>query len=314
MNYLIEDNSEIENSLPKLAIILVNWFSYEVSRNCLLSLRELDYGNFHVIVVDNASTDNSPDQLALEFQEATFLRNKENLGFTGGNNTGIKHALEQGFELIMLLNNDTVVTPGFASILVHSLMSSNNIGAVQPKIRFNRNRNKIWNAGSRFNHFFGTSRPIGLNQVDKGQFDERKFIPWITGCCFLLKAETVKEIGLLDQKFFCYYEDTDWSFKIRKLGLKLLYEPQALIYHEVGKSNDNSVNQTKEGRLSPFVHYVTLRNHIFLVRRYKKLINPIGGWLNQFFKVATYLVYFLARGRFEKFKAVIRGVKDGLTK
>jgi GT2 family glycosyltransferase len=284
-------------STQSLAIILVNWFSYEVTRNCLISLKDLNYLNYSIIVVDNASEDGSGERLKNEFSEIIYLSNEQNLGFTGGNNVGIKLALESGFDLIMLLNNDTVVTPDFASILIGTLNSDPMIGAVQPKIRLNKNRDVIWNAGSYFNSFLATSKSRGYGEIDKSQYDEQMNLPWITGCCFLTSSEIIKEVGLLDQRFFCYYEDTDWSFKIRKLGFRLVYEPGALIYHEVGMSNEKN-KVSGEGNLSPFSHYVTVRNHLYIVRRYSRGINMIGAWTNQVFKFIGYCGYFLLRRRF----------------
>ncbi|PWL30946.1 glycosyltransferase family 2 protein [uncultured Roseivirga sp.] len=236
---------------PSLAIVIVNWNSYEVTANCLESLRFLDYPEFTVVVVDNGSEDDSGDRLMSSFPEITLLKNTENLGFTGGNNTGIQFALENDFELVMLLNNDTIVTPGLASLLVKRLVSDPDIGAVQPKILYNKERDVIWNAGGVFNSFLFISKTRGFNEKDRGQYDTSNKVDWITGCCFLTRSEIIKQIGLLDQKFFIYYEDSDWSFKIRKLGYKLVYDGSSIVYHEVGMSEENRKGHN-EGNVSPF--------------------------------------------------------------
>lgn len=306
------DHFENHSNLS-LAIIIVSWNSYEVTAPCLESLRQLEYSDFEVIVVDNGSNDNSLEKFRSNFPEVTLLSNKENMGFTGGNNTGIQYALDKDKDLIMLLNNDTVVTKEFATILVKRLSNSLDIGAIQPKIMYNQERDIIWNAGGILNEFFLLTKPIGLDEKDKGQYDEPREIDWVTGCCFLVRSNVVKEIGLLDQKFFIYYEDSDWSLKIRKRGYKLWYEPNSLIYHEVGMSNRNRKGHN-EGNISPFTRYQIIRNHLFMVRRYSRGINRIGAFSNQFFKIAMYLTYFLIRGRFKKFRAVYNGLIDGLTK
>ncbi len=303
--------SDISN-LPSLAIIIVNWNSYNVTAACLLSLRSIDYGNFETIVVDNGSEDNSVEEIRAQFPEATLLRNSENRGFTGGNNTGIQYALDQGKDLIMLLNNDTIVTSGFASILIKELLIDKSIGAIHPKIMYNQEREIIWSAGGFMNFFFFLTKQRGLNEKDLGQYNESSDVEWVTGCCFLTRSKIVREVGLLDDKFFIYYEDGDWSFRIKAHGYRLRYEPRSLIYHEVGKSNENRKGH-EEGNISPFTRYQSVRNHLFLVRRYAKGINKIGSWVNQFFKIGGYLGYYLIRGRFQKFKIVIRAVIDGLT-
>jgi hypothetical protein len=302
---------ELANA-PSLAIVIVNWNSYTVTEACLLSLRSLDYTNFETIVVDNGSEDDSVKQLSREFPEVTLLEHEDNRGFTGGNNTGIQYALDQGKDLIMLLNNDTIVTSDFASILIEALLVDNSIGAIQPKIMYNQEREIIWSAGGFMNFFFFTTRQRGLNENDLGQYNEPSEVEWVTGCCFLTRSEIVREVGLLDNKYFIYFEDGDWSFRVKAHGYRLMYEPRSVIYHEVGKSNENRKGHN-EGNISPFTRYQSVRNHLFFVRRYAKGINKIGSWVNQFFKIGGYLGYYLLRGRFQKFKIVIRAVIDGLT-
>jgi len=298
---------------PSVAIIVVNWNSYADTSQCLDSLKLLEYRNFATIVVDNGSEDGSGQNLKRDFSEIIFLKNDKNLGFTGGNNTGIRYALKNSYEYILLLNNDTIVTELFLSLLVKSIENDPLIGAIQPKIMFNQNRNIIWNAGGIFNSFLTKTSTIGENQIDVGQFDKSSETDWITGCCFLVRSSVIKEIGLLDQRFFIYHEDVDWSFKIKQKGLIMFYEPSSVIYHETGMSDKNHGTHS-EGNVSPFSHYMGVKNHLFLVRRYAKGIDLIGSWMYQFVKLSGYLVYFVLRGRFKKFNFVLKGIRDGLTK
>lgn len=298
---------------PSVAIIIVNWNSYGDTSQCLESLKSLDYPNSQTIVVDNGSEDGSGEKLKTEYPNVIFLKNLENLGFTGGNNTGIQYALENGSDYLMLLNNDTVITDSFLKPLVDLLEQHERIGAVQPKIMFNQDRSIIWNAGGKFNPFITKTTTIGENEVDQGQFDEPKETDWITGCCFLVRSRVINDIGLLDQRFFIYHEDVDWSLKIRNRGLKMFYEPKSVIFHETGMSDKNHGSHN-EGNVSPFSHYMGVKNHLFLVRRYAKGINLIGSWSYQLIKLSGYLVYFALRGRYMKFKFVLKGISDGLTK
>lgn len=298
---------------PSVAIIIVNWNSYGDTSQCLESLKLLEYPNSQIIVVDNGSEDGSGEKLATEFPDIIFLKNQENLGFTGGNNAGIQYALENGSDYLLLLNNDTVVTPSFLTPLIHLLEVNESIGAVQPKIMFNHDRNIIWNAGGKFNSFITKTTTVGENEIDQGQFDESKETDWITGCCFLVRSSVIKVIGLLDQRFFIYHEDVDWSLKIKNEGLKMFYEPKSVIYHATGMSDKNHGDHN-EGNVSPFSHYMGVKNHLFLVRRYAQGINLLGSWSYQFIKLSGYLVYFILRGRFMKFKFVLKGITDGLTK
>jgi GT2 family glycosyltransferase len=298
---------------PGVAIIIVNWNSYEMTSQCLVSLRSLEYPYFKTVVVDNGSTDGSADRLQIEFPEIILLKNQENRGFTGGNNSGIIYAIQNNFEYLMLLNNDTIITPSFLTSLIKRIDSTLSIGAIQPKIMYNYDRSVIWNAGTALNKFLFTFKTIGENEKDKGLYDKAGEIPWITGCCFLVRTDIIKEIGPLDDKFFIYYEDVDWSLKIRNHSHKLWYEPKAVIYHEAGMSDTNRANHN-EGKMSPFSHYMNVRNHLYIVRRHAYGINRLGGFLYQLAKFFGYTGYFLVRGRFKKMRSVWRVFSHGLLK
>jgi len=270
---------------PSVGIIILNWNSYDVTARCLESFSQVDYSNYEVILVDNGSSDDSGNKLLEGFPWITLLKNDKNLGFTGGNNTGIRYAVERKLDYIMLLNNDTVVTEKFLTVLIDSIKSDPKIGAIQPKILYYKAQDTIWNAGGTYIAFLGIAPSRGDGEKDNGQYDKRFDTRWITGCCFLLPRQIVEEIGPLDDKFFIYFEDADWSFKIRKLGKRLLYEPGAFIYHEAGMS-DNNRDKNKEGNVSPFAHYQGVRNHLFMIRRYSRGLNLIGCWLFQFVKIS----------------------------
>lgn len=294
-----------------LAIIIVNWNNYSDTADCLLSLRALAYMQFDIILVDNGSEDGSGQKLKKDFDEVILLENASNEGFTGGNNIGMAYALKQGYAYLMLLNNDTIVTPDFVQPLLNTFDEQVEVGAVQPKILLEAQRDIIWNAGSGFNlwGFYPFTR--GQGKRDSAIGNEVASVPWLTGCCFLIKSEVIREVGSLDDQFFAYYEDTDWSIRIRKAGYHLYYQPASKIYHKVGRSHRNRSGEG-EGTLSPFAHYITVRNHIYVLRKHAKGIYVITGWLYQCVKLLAYLGYFLLRGRFKKMKATAKGVSDGL--
>lgn len=292
-----------------LAIIIVNWNSYDDTAACLSSLRQLTFAAYEIVVVDNASEDGSGQRLKDEFDEITLLVNSKNEGFTGGNNRGIQYALDAGFEYLMLLNNDTIVTPGFVQPLLQ-VLQAHDVGAVQPKILYESERNIIWNAGTGFNRWGFFPYTLGQGKADHAFGNHARRIPWITGCCFLVKAKIVREVGALDDQFFIYYEDTDWSLRIRKAGYHLQYEPASKIYHKVGRSHKNRSSEG-EGNLSPFAHYITLRNHMYILRKHAKGIRFVTGWVYQCNKVSSYVLYFLFKARIKKMSAAAQGWLDG---
>ena len=293
----------IKNS--KVAIIIVNWKQYELTKSCLFSLKKINCDNHQIILIDNESNQKELKSIENQFENIVTFSNETNLGFTGANNIGIKYAVKNEFEYVMLINNDTEVDKNFINPLIDSLDKNKNLGAVQPLILNFSKTKKVWNAGGFLNKFFGYS------YVNKSPKEIKKNIDWITGCCFFVRAEVVKKIGLLDDDFFAYYEDIDWSIRIKNAGYDLAFIKSSIIYHHGSKS---SQNELIEGTLSPFVHYLNIRNHIFLLRKNKDIFNFIGLLLYQFFKIISYSIYFIVRLRINKLNMVYKGFRDGLTK
>ena len=291
------------NLNKKIAIIIVNWKQYELTINCLLSLEKLEYKNFKVIIVDNESNFEKVNKIKSDFTKVEVIESKENLGFASANNIGIKYAIKNKFEYVMLLNNDTEVNKEFLTPLLNSFKNDNSLGAVQPLIMNYNNRAKVWNAGGYLNIFFGF--PYTNNKLN----NKKRQIDWITGCCIVLKTKVIKKVGLMDEDFFAYYEDVDWSLRIKKLGYKLGVVESSVIFHHGTKSSNNS---NFEGNLSHLVHYLNIRNHIYLVKKHSDKFNFIGVLFYQFLKILFYSIYFILRLRFSKLKMVYRGLNDGI--
>tara|TARA_B110000444_G_scaffold57472_1_gene53549 strand:+ start:1112 stop:2011 length:900 start_codon:yes stop_codon:yes gene_type:complete len=293
----------VKNS--KIAIIIVNWKQYQLTKLCLYSLQKIKYDNYQIILIDNESNPKELKKIKNQFDKIITFPNQKNLGFTGANNVGIEYAIKNDFEYVMLINNDTEVEKNFINPLIELLEKNQNFGAAQPLILNYYNRNKVWSAGGFLNKFFG------YTYVIKSPEGIKKNIDWITGCCFFLRTDVIKKIGLLDEKFFAYYEDVDWSIRIKNAGYDLAFVKSSVVYHHGSKS---SKNESNEGTLSPFVHYLNIRNHIFLLRKNKDVFNSVGVLFFQFFKIVSYSVYFIVRVRINKLNMVYKGLVDGLMK
>jgi GT2 family glycosyltransferase len=295
---------------PKIAIILLNWNSFEHTSNCIQSLRLCDYQNFEIIVVDNGSVDGSGDLLKTNFPEIVLLASPTNVGFAAGNNRGFSYAIEQSIPYAMMLNNDVFVEPDFLSQLVNYMELHPDCGAIQPKIFFNHDRKKIWNGGSYFLPWLGwtySKRYMRTAGVLQNQF---QLVDWITGCAFLTRTSILKETGLLKEAFFIYYEDVELSFLIRSKGYQLIFHPQSVIYHIAGSSNKAKV-KGKEGYSNPFVHYLNTRNHIWFLKLWTKWYHWPSTLITLFLYYLSIMFYFAFRWRIVKLKSVIRGVYHG---
>ena len=296
---------------PKVAVIIINWNTYQLTFNCLKSLEACTYQNLKIFLVDNGSVDGSGDKIYTEFPQLNYIKNTTNLGFSGGNNGAIKQALKQDFDYVLLLNSDTEVTPNFLDHLVNRMEADQTLAAVQPLILNYGKRDTIWNAGGTLNTFFGWTMTRKKGNVYTKDLSIDKFTDWISGCSILVKTDVIKEVGLLDVRFFAYFEDVDWSIRMKAKDYQLGLEPKSMIYHhESGSSKKN--NRSKEGTLSPYAHYLNVRNHIYLIKKQAFFFNKIGPWIYQIYKISAYLLYFILRGRIEKLKMVWRGLIDGM--
>lgn len=295
---------------PKIAIIIINWNTFQLTFNCLKSLEACSYNNKSIFLVDNGSIDGSGDKIALEFPEVNYIKNEKNEGFTGANNLALKAILEQDFDYVLLLNNDTEVKPNFLSLLEAKMDSDNKLAATQPLILNFKNKDTIWNAGGSFNTFFGLTKTRLKGMIFNPQLNIETSTQWITGCCILVKTSVVKQVGLLDNRFFAYFEDVDWSIRMTNLGYELAVVPESIIYHHTSGSTKKN-NASNEGNLSPYAHFLNVRNHIYLIKKHT-FFNTLGSWIYQIVKIFTFSIYFILRGRFVKFKMVWRGLFEGI--
>lgn len=303
----------VTTSAHKVAIVLVNWNGLEFTAACLDSLRKVSYPDFEVIVVDNGSEHEEGKRLKIQFPEIHLIETGENLGFAGGNNVGIRKAMDGDFSHVLLLNNDTIVETDFLNELVKVVLSQPKAGIVQPMILLLHQAKLIWSAGGKWIPDFSRSVTLGDREPAADYRVKTSQIDWATGCAMLVSRDAIAKGGLLNEQFFVYFEDVEWSLRIRDAGFEIHLAESSKIYHEAGAS---SKKQHDEGILSPRVFYFHVRNQLFLVRLLRKKGLSIslsclsfGYHLGRF---SLWMGYFLLRGRFQKLKSVAKGVRDGL--
>lgn len=300
----------------KVAIVIVNWNSFELTNDTIQSLQASLDKSFDIIVVDNGSNDHSVEQLELlqtQFDNIVLIKLSSNTGFTGGNNAGMKYSMDKGYLYTLLLNNDVEVSSHFLKPLIEKFKSNPQMGAVQPLIYFHHDHELVWNAGSTYYPWLGITNTIGYNTKDKGQklMHRQQQVDWITGCAMMIKNEVLDKVGLLEMKYFIYYEDVDLSFRIKNAGYELGYEPSSIIYHIAGMSHKSKV-KGKEGFLNPKVHYLNARNRIWTLKKYVKTLHLPTVILYQMFYFFGIGFYFIFRARWNKWKAWNKGIWEGL--
>ena len=312
------DNDTVDEQLGSIYIIVLNWNQWALTADCIQSLLQVESPHLHtfqIVVVDNASRDGSIEKLEGLFpNQITLLRNAANLGFSGGNNVGIKYALKQSADYIMLLNNDTKVGADFLKPLLERLCKQTNIGVSTPKIYFMHRSRVIWAVGGEIIRWSGKGRARGQNEVDVGQHDQAQPVDFAAGCCFLAKRAVFEQVGMLDEAYFAYFEDVDWSQRVWKCGWEVWYEPESDVWHVAGASI-SSTDPKSQGHRTPFLIYLLARNNLWFIQSHLSGLWRLTALLaffarDVFYYSAAYLLLF----RFQKLKSLWRGVYDGTRK
>lgn len=282
----------------KISIVVLNWNRANDTIDCLKSLSNLckkNYDSLSVIVVDNASTDKSLPKIETAVKKifskskiiVEVLKNKSNLGFSEGNNVGIRHAIRHKADFILLLNNDTVVDKNLLNKLLATAKKYPKAGLISPKIyfakgyEFHKRKYKkselgkvIWYAGGDFDwdNIYGTNR--GVDEVDYGQYKKVEETDFATGACMFINARAIKEVGMFDKQYFMYLEDADLSHRAQKAGWKVLYTPCGHLWHKVAQSS---------GIGSKLNDYFITRNRLIFGMRYASLKTKLALYKESLF-------------------------------
>ena len=280
---------------PLIYIITVNFNTSDHTIELIKSLREINYKNYRIIIVDNGSEILDYKKLKCIEEDSIIIRSDINLGFSGGNNIGIKRAIEEGSEYILLLNNDTTVEKDFLLTLVESI-KRNDADVVCPKILNYYDKRIINYAGGDIIPYKGAVNIYGLGEYDSKKYDVCKEVTFAHGCCMLISREALIACGGLEDSYFLYFEDTDLSAKLKAIGKKIIYEPKALVYHKESIS-------TK--RFSDNYQYYFCRNRLQFIRNNIKYPMKILAIIYTFF----YIMKHLLKGNFKSYNC-ISAIKD----
>jgi GT2 family glycosyltransferase len=291
--------------MDHLTTIIVHYNTPEETLRCIASVLKIKARHFthQILVIDNGSKENLelPAKLAAH-PNVELVRSDSNLGFAGGNNLGIKHAISNyNSDFVILLNSDTTVDPSCFETLWDTARNHPEVGLVNPKIYFTAGREfhqksyapqekgkVLWFAGASLDWADVVSFHRGVDEVDRGQFDHKGTTDFATGCCVLIRREVLESVGLLSEDLFLYWEDVEYSLRVKDHGYKLLFQPKAIVWHDNAGSGD--------GAGSDISLYYQTRNRLYLAFRN-------GGWLAK--RTAARLVWKYLRGNAVEQRAVI---------
>jgi len=218
----------------KTLVVVLNWNSREMTAECIRSLLAMNSQDFRILVIDNGSRDESVEYLRVKFPQIGVISNGRNLGFAAGCNGGIRHALNERAEFVLLVNNDTVVDPAMLQELLNTAVQEPEAAMVSPKIFYFDPRDRLWWAGGLYNLWRGIPRHVGFREKDGSEYNRPRELEWATGCVMLLRCQALSQVGLFDERIFGNGEDLDLSLRVRERGWRILYAPRAKVWHKEG--------------------------------------------------------------------------------
>ncbi len=294
-------------SAPLVYGIVLNFNGKRLLLETLASIKQIVYPNFKIMVVDNGSTDGSQAAMREHYSEVSLIENEKNLGFGEGNNIGMRYALQHGAEWVLLLNNDIAVAPDLLTHMMNVATSDAPIGILGPKIYYHDQPDRIWFAGASINYWAGLTAHRGIREVDRGQYDRVADSDYITGCTMLIRREALERIGMFDPIYFpAYSEDADLCVRAARAGYRLVYVPQAKVWHKVSSSSG--------GGMTPFKTKLKVQHNFIFFKRYARWYH----WLTMPWCIAGLTFLFvmkeLLRGNWKIVAALLRGFARALRK
>ncbi len=250
-----------------MAVIIVSWNGLEETLACLESLSAMRWDRLTRVVVDNGSTDGTAAAVQERFPDTVILQAGGNVGFSPGNNLGMRYALENGADYVFILNNDTVLDPDLVSVLVAEAERRPDAGALCPLIYYEDPRDLIWYAGAEYTPQKGhQGRMTGYRERDVGQYEGVREVGALVGCAALIPRRVLEEVGLFDDSLFIQIEDFDWSLRMRRAGYRIYCVSAARMWHKVSVA--------RGGEDSPMVAYFSVRNTLVVNARHAPLRGP----------------------------------------
>jgi GT2 family glycosyltransferase len=292
--------------MPAWQAIVLSWNGLQDTLRCLESLTRVEHPDLAVICVDNGSTDGSQRAVRERFPQVTLIEAGANLGYAGGNNLGLRHALDGGAEWMMLVNNDATVAPDVVEGFQRAAHARPDAGILAGKVYFADRPHTIWFAGQRVSELLGYSgRPRGYGRSDGPRYSQVCPTGRAVGALMAVSRETIEAVGLLEEELFAYVEDVDWALRARAAGRATVFAPDARAWHRVSASTGGEASSTH-------TLYYGVRNTVTVLER-RRPLGSLGTALRRSAILFTFSVHALARSnRGEALRAVRAGFGDAL--
>lgn len=311
----------MQNKFPKVSIILLNYNGYNDTIECFKSLQQITYPNYNIVIVDNNSPDNSIEDINSYMKDnkiesiyfsnledskissskdyVTLIQSGFNGGYGEGNNIGIKYALKNEAEYILVLNNDTIVEKDFLEPLVNELINDKNIGIISSQIFYEDRREVFWENGGEFNTLTGRVSHNNFNEKFDINKDYKSDCTFLSGCLWLIPKRIFEKVGYINEEYFMYVEDLEFCQRVINNSYKLKVSSKSKIYHKVGGSSG--------GEISSFSIYWMTKNYLkFMLNNTNILIWPLFIFNN----VIRFSIRFIYLKKFELIKKQFKAILD----
>jgi GT2 family glycosyltransferase len=283
-----------------LTVVILNWNLYDDTAACVESVEAARCEGVNILVVDNGSDDGSPDRLAGRFRATVeLIRNPRNEGFAAGNNLGITHALQNGAQSVLILNNDTVIDPEMLRVLLKAVEAAPSYQLVGPTIFYADDPDRLWRLGDRYTKTLHLPRAVGAQELERAVSP----VDFLTGCAMLVQRRVFDTIGLLDPRYAFYFEDADFCERARRAGFRLACVPAARMWHKVSRSARKVSAQSR---------YNQARGRIQFYRTLPPQTNSVTVASYLLYKTAMMVIRDVGHGRFDLARSTLQGARDGV--
>jgi GT2 family glycosyltransferase len=298
-------SEELRSAAPLVYAVVTNWNGLDDTSECIESIQRSTYPNLQVVIVDNGSTDNSASVLAERFPMAAQVRMDRNGAVTAAYNAGLRYALKQGADYVLMLNNDTILDEEMTALLVEFAQKDARFGLITPKIYYYDRPEVIWFAGGMRSRFDFGAYGTGEGETDPQENSAAKEVDYAWACGMLMSREMLESVGMFDTQFYLYYDDVDYSIRVQEAGYEVWYVPEAKMWHKVSHSTSGSADFAR----------IWARSKMRLYRKHSRGLHRVGLVLYAFVHAAFRAL--LPRSDNLRISAhpcaYIRGLVDGLT-
>jgi GT2 family glycosyltransferase len=287
--------------LPRVVTVILNTNRRDDTLACLASLKQSNYPDHHIVVLDNASYDGSVPAIATAYPEVDIIALEQNLGYAGNNNLGIQAALAKGAEWIFILNEDTVLAPDCIEHLVEMGAANPKIGMMGPLVYHFDEPSVIQSAGGCMDRHWQTWH-LAHNEEDRGQVAHPHTVEWVSGCALMVRRAVIEQVGMLDERFYYYWEETEWCFRARWHGWLAYNVPQAKLWHK---------GVCRHYQPSPMVTYYNTRNRLLFMYKHRA---SLRAWLGVCSQIIHTLTSWTLRSKWRAMRphrdALLQGATD----